>query len=165
MINAPSNFHLSLLLLASLFLSGCTCNERITVVNETERALDVQVFLPETSYSFHGWRSIFHTCQYEITMAPGESWSTQRAIRSDALSPSVSHGGTATSLRIRPTRSVAYPWRTFSLGGDSPLSARITGDPMDDPDAFAIMVTSPPRDPRPARELTDGNLDRQFERR
>jgi len=155
-----SKIYSTLFLLAYLFTTGCGCNERVSVVNETERSLDVQILLPHPSYKF----STTQICQYKIMLEPGESWSTQHASRTDALSPSILYHRGTVSLRVRPARSILYPWRTFSLGGETPLSARITGDLEDDPDDLAIMVSSRSRDPRPAREQPDRDFDRQFER-
>lgn len=95
------------LLIVAAWSAGCGCNERIVVLNQTEREQRCQIALPWPGYEASTGRA----CQFEIVLAPHQSWDSRSGAR-DAADLSLRMPNGPALLRVR---SASEAWVTFEI--------------------------------------------------
>lgn len=95
-------------LMSCALLTGCSCQEFVSVTNDTESALLVQLALPWPAYGVASGRG----CHFEFDLPPHATWTTSDAAREDVTSLDIKPNG-VTVIRFWPKGSTAA-WMVFS---------------------------------------------------
>ncbi len=110
------------LVVAAFVLGGCSCNERIQVMNDTSEMLHVQVQLPKPEVPW----ACGCKCVYETLVGPGACWTSARPGSPDQMDyPPEPYSACGV---VRARTGTTGPWTRFTMCG--PLVKHSNGDPV-----------------------------------
>lgn len=121
---------LSLALLAmllsstTLILQGCACTEEVSLLNETEHVLHVQLALPWPSYAIASPNG----CHFDFNLPPGDTWTSAQARRNDRQPLPLSMANGPTVFRVRRLRGQNDPWSVFYTYTRDPVLITVSSD-------------------------------------
>lgn len=116
------------LVVAAALLTGCSCNERVYVQNNTNETLHVQIQLPKPKLPW----ACGCKCVYETLVGPGGTWKSARPGSPDQMEHPIEAYSECTVVRART--GVSGPWTRFTL----------CGQPIADSANTPVMVTVTP---------------------
>jgi hypothetical protein len=104
-----------------LLLQGCGCMSQVTVTNDTDAQLLVDVSLPDPGYGMFR-----EHCQFTILMEPGETWDSQATARQERVElPTGPH--TSLLLRLVNLDLDGWPNLVYSIGVEESGAITISG--------------------------------------
>lgn len=111
----------SAMLCIILLLQGCGCMSHVTVTNDTEARLLVDVSLPHPGYGF-----LRAHCQFTVLIEPGDEWDSRTTVREDRVElPTGPH--TSLLLRLINLDLDGWPNLVYSIGVEDAGAITIAG--------------------------------------
>ena len=108
----------------TLMLQGCACTEEVSLLNETEHVLHVQLALPWPSYAIASRNG----CHFDVKLPPGDAWTSAKARRDDRQPLPLRMANGPTVFRVRRLRGQNDPWSVFYTHTIDPVLITVSSD-------------------------------------
>lgn len=133
----------------TLMLQGCACTEEVSVLNETEQVLHVQLALPWPSYAIASRTG----CHFDFNLPPGDTWTSAHARRDDRQPLPLSMANGPTVFRIRRLRGQNDPWSVFYTHTVDPVLITISSDRAGSLRVYGSLAGGKPADIQRADDI------------
>lgn len=105
-------------------LQGCACTEEVSLLNETEHVLHVQLALPWPSNAIASRNG----CQFDFKLPPGDTWTSTKSGQEDRRLIPLRMANGPTVCRVRRLRGKNESWFIFYTNTRDPVVISVWSD-------------------------------------